>query len=238
MDLALFDLDGTLLATDSDHAFGEYLVRIGWADAEEFRRLNDLFYRQYLAGALDTVAYIDFATKPWRDRDGETLERVLRDFVDEVVRPSLPANAIALVDRHRRAGDQLAIVTATNQFITRPIADLLGVPTLIATELERDAGGRVTGAIRGVPSFREGKVTRVEQWLRELGRGWDDWGRTTFYSDSPNDLPLLERVTHPVATNPNPALAQIARERRWPILKLFEPKANDQEAHQTAAGQG
>ncbi len=225
MNLALFDLDGTLLQTDSDHAFNEHVLRLGWADGAAFRRENDRFYAQYQAGVLDIHAYIDFATRPWRDRRADELAAGLRHFVEQIVRPALPVASADLVQRHRDAGDHLAIITATNDFITRPIADLLGVPTLIATELERDALGRATGAIRGTPSFREGKVTRVQAWLADAGLSLGDFERSWFYSDSTNDLPLLEAVTHPVATNPGTALEQIARERGWQVLKFFEAAA-------------
>ncbi len=221
MNLALFDLDGTLLPIDSDHAFGEFLIDLGWADAEAYRRRNDAFYEQYKAERLDIDDYVDFATAPWRGRDPRELAAASQRFVDEIVRPALRPEALELVQRHRAQGDRLAVVTATNAFITRPIAELFGVPDLIATELQRDAAGRVTGAIRGTPAFREGKVRRVEQWLQQAGHGWDDLGRSVFYSDSTNDLPLLERVSDPVATNPGPALERVARERGWPILNLF-----------------
>lgn len=222
MRLALFDLDGTLLPIDSDHAFGEFLIAQGWADAAEYRRRNDAFYEQYKAERLDIAAYVDFCTAPWRDRPDDVLRAAQRRFVDEVVRPALHPAALALVQRHRDEGDLLALVTATNDFITRPIADLFGVKALIATELERDPAGRVTGAIRGTPSFREGKIVRVDAWLRDRGRRWGDFDDQVFYSDSTNDLPLLERVSQPVATNPGPALEAVARQRQWPILKLFE----------------
>ena len=222
MNLTLFDLDGTLLATDSDHAFGEFLVRKGWADAVQYRRRNDEFFQQYLAGRLDIHAYIEFCTSPWRGRSAADLQRLSADFMEQVVQAALPEASRALVRQHQAAGDVVAIVTATNDFITRPVADLLGVPDLIATELERDAQGHATGAIRGVPAFREGKIVRVQQWLAQRGQSWSDFERTTFYSDSTNDLPLLERVSHPVSTQPGPELARIARERGWPILKLFD----------------
>ena len=222
MRLALFDLDGTLIEKDSDHAFGEHLVACGWADAAEFAAANDRFYQQYLAGALDIDAYIDFATRPWRNRSAAEQAEVLRSFMSEVMRPVLRERSRALVRSHLGAGDRVAIVTATNEFITRPIADAFGVETLIATELERDAGGRVTGRIRGVPSFREGKITRVEQWLATQGTCLADCGDSVFYSDSTNDLALLQAVSEPVATNPGPALEAIARERGWRILRLFE----------------
>lgn len=222
MNLTLFDLDGTLLPTDSDHAFGEYLVQIGWADGEAHRRANDQFYADYLAGRLDMAAYVDFATAPWRHRSAAELAAVTEAFLADVARPALHPAALGLVQRHREAGDLIAIVTATNEFVTRPIAALFGVEHLIATELERDAAGRVTGTIRGVPAFRDGKIARVASWLAGRGTALDRFERCTFYSDSTNDLPLLEHVSHPVATNPVPALAAIAAERGWPVLRLFE----------------
>lgn len=221
MKLALFDLDGTLLPIDSDHAFGEFLIALGWADASEYRRRNDAFYEEYKAGRLDIAAYVDFCTAPWRARAAGELAAVQRRFAEEVARPALRASALELVERHRDAGDLLAVVTATNEFVTRPIAAMFGVDTLIATELARDGAGRATGAIQGIPAFRGGKVERVEQWLGGLGRTWDDFDAQVFYSDSTNDLPLLERVSHPVATNPGPDLESLARLRRWPILRLF-----------------
>jgi HAD superfamily hydrolase (TIGR01490 family) len=221
MNLALFDLDGTLIPKDSDHAFGEFVISLGWADAQDFRRRNDAFYQDYAAGRLDISAYIDFATAPWRNRAPADLARATARFVELVVRPMLPAAAIELVQRHQRAGDLVAVVTATNDFVTRPIAQALGVDQLIATELARDEAGRVTGAIRGVPAFREGKVTRVQHWLAARGQVLEGFSRSVFYSDSTNDLPLLERVSEPVATNPGPALERIALERGWPVLKFF-----------------
>ena len=221
MNLTLFDLDGTLLPKDSDHAFGEFVVQLDWADAQAFKQRNDAFYADYLAGCLDIHAYVDFATSPWRDRSAKDLDRATALFLHEVVQPMLMPSALALVARHREQGDLMAVVTATNDFVTRPIATLLGIDTLIATNLARDASGRVTGAIAGVPCFREGKIDRVHTWLAATGRAMGDFGRCTFYSDSTNDLPLLEHVSHPVATNPGPALERIAQERAWPILKLF-----------------
>jgi len=221
MRLALFDLDGTLLPIDSDHAFGEFMVRLGWADGEAFREANDTFYAQYLAERLDVEAYIRFATACWRDREAAVLAQASERFTREIIAPALRDEALRLVRGHVEAGDRVAIVTATNDFITRPIATLFGVDELIATELQRDAQGRVTGEIHGVPAYREGKVTRVSQWLETQGLRCADFERITFYSDSTNDLPLLRSVSHPVATNPAPALQRIADERGWPILRLF-----------------
>jgi HAD superfamily hydrolase (TIGR01490 family) len=221
MNLALFDLDGTLLKIDSDHAFGEFMVEIGWVDAEVFQRRNDAFYEDYQAARLDIHAYIDFATVPWRERPEREALAMRERFMAERIAPVIDDRALALVRKHQAAGDLVAIVTATNEFITRPIADAFGVADLIAVELARDDNRAVTGAIRGVPSFREGKILRVEEWLARQGLRHADFSRIVFYSDSTNDLPLLEWATHPVATNPGPALAAIAHERGWTVLNLF-----------------
>lgn len=221
MNLALFDLDGTLLPGDSDHAFGEFLIAEGYADGARFRERNDAFYADYQAGRLDIHAYVDFITGDWRELPHDEVAALSARYIAQVIRPMLRPAALALVERHRKAGDLVAIVTATNDFVTRPIAELFSVPALIATVLAHDDCGRVNGRIRGVPAFREGKIERVEAWLRGLGHRLSDFERSTFYSDSPNDLPLLERVSHPVATNPAPTLERIAQERGWPVLRLF-----------------
>ena len=221
MNLALFDLDHTLLPLDSDHEFGEFIVRQGLADAQSYRRRNDEFYRQYCEGTLVLDDYIDFTTSVWRQLDAHAQAQLQEAFMREVIRPAVHAQALELVEQHRQQGDALAIVTATNEFVTRPIADAFGVQDLIAVRLARDAQGRVTGAIDGVPSFREGKIERVEQWLAHRGQKLDQFDRVTFYSDSANDLPLLERVSHPVATNPSGDLEALAQARQWPILRLF-----------------
>jgi len=220
--LTLFDLDGTLIAGDSDHSFGEFMVDIGWADGQAWRRRNDEFYATYVAGALDVHAYVDFATSAWRHRTRQEQADAHARYMREVIGPMLTPQARALVRQHQDAGDLVAIVTATNEFITRPIAEAFGVPELLAIELERDATGAVTGAIKGVPTYQHGKVTRVEQWLDARGAGWDDFDRVSVYSDSINDLPLLERATDPVATNPSAALEAVAAERGWRFLRLFE----------------
>ena len=220
--LTLFDLDGTLIPGDSDHSFGEFMVAIGWADADSWRRRNDAFYASYQAGALDVHAYIDFSTSAWRHRTPQAQADAHARYMREVIAPMITPQARALVKRHQDAGDLVAIVTATNEFVTGPIAQAFGVPDLLAVDLERDAGGAVTGAIRGVPTYQQGKVTRVGQWLAARGAGWDDFARISVYSDSINDLPLMERATDPVATNPSPALATVAAERGWRLLRLFE----------------
>ena len=220
MNLALFDLDHTLLPIDSDHEWGEFLVRSGVVDATEFTRRNDGFFAQYQAGTLDIHDYVRFATQAIRQQ-GATNSIAAHDrFMREIVQKGIKEQALTLVRQHQDAGEQVLIVTATNEFVTRPIAAAFGVSELIAVELERDADGQLTGAIRGTPSFREGKVTRVQQWLSD--RGWDwDTVETTFYTDSLNDLALLEKVTHPVATNPDERLRAIAVARGWRILELF-----------------
>jgi HAD superfamily hydrolase (TIGR01490 family) len=222
VNLTLFDLDGTLIETDSDHAFGEFMVAIGWVDGDAFKRRNDGFYEDYQAARLDIGAYIEFATAPWRHRPAGEALAMRERFMRERMQPAIDRRALALVGGHQDAGDRIAIVTATNEFVTRPIADAFGVDDLIAVELARDDNGAVTGAIRGVPSFREGKIVRVEQWLVAQGLRHADFDRVTVYSDSTNDLPLLEWATHPVATNPGLALATIASERGWPVLHLFK----------------
>lgn len=221
MNLTLFDLDGTLIPHDSDHAFGGFMVDIGWADGEEWRRRNDEFFAEYQAGVLNLDRYIDFASSVWRQRPLAEALAARERFMAEVMAPMLLPQARALVKKHQDAGDLVALVTATNEFVTEPIAAAFGIETLIAVQLERDAQGRYTGRVEGVPSFQAGKITRVEAWLTGLGRQWSDFERIYFYSDSTNDLPLLERVSDPVATNPTPALAKIASERGWPQLTLF-----------------
>ena len=218
--LCLFDLDDTLIPLDSDHAWGEFMIREGWVEESDFRRRNDEVFADYRAGRLDVHAYIRFVTTPLRERTPQEARLAHARFMEEVIEPLHP-RARALVREHQEAGDLVALVTATNEFITGPIAQAFGIEHLIAVRLERDARGTITGRIEGVPSYREGKVTRVEQWLAGQGRQWIDFPRTTVYTDSINDLPLLERATHPVAANPSPALAAVARERGWRILNWF-----------------
>ncbi|HET7792637.1 MAG TPA: HAD family phosphatase [Rhizobacter sp.] len=220
MNLCLFDLDDTLLPLDSDHAWGEFVVRQGWVDAAEFARSNDAFYAQYKAGTLDIHAYIEFATRPWRDRPASEMDAAHQRFMAEVILPLHPA-AAQLVRHHQAQGDLVAIVTATNEFVTAPIGRAFGVEHLLAVELERGPAGNITGRIDGTPSFREGKTVRTQQWLAGLGHRLQDFERISVYSDSANDLPLLELATDPVATNPSAPLEAIARERGWRILRLF-----------------
>ena len=223
--VTFFDLDHTLLTIDSDYAWGVFTTAIGWVDPVEFGQQNEKFYAQYQAGTLDIHDYVRFATAAIKRQGEEKFIEAHQQYMQDVVRPAMTEPALALVRQHVQAQDTVAIVTATNEFITRPVAEAFGVADLIAVELERDSapgsGGWITGEIKGVPSMREGKVVRVGQWLAARNLAWAGI-ETTFYSDSINDLPLLERVNHPVATNPDERLRQIATARGWRILDLFE----------------
>ena len=224
MNLTLFDLDHTLLPIDSDYSWGVFTQAIGWTDPANFARRNDEFYAHYQAGTLDVHDYVAFATEAVRRQGAAKAALAHADFMRTVVQPVIQVQALDLVRSHQRAGDEVVIVTATNEFVTRPIAQAFGVSELIAVELEREldsAGDNwITGKIRGVPSFREGKVTRVDQWLKQRNLRWADV-HVTFYTDSINDLSLLEKVNTPVATNPDAKLRAIALEQGWRILELF-----------------
>ncbi|QIL81159.1 HAD family hydrolase [Diaphorobacter sp. HDW4A] len=218
--LALFDLDHTLLPLDSDFEWGEFSIRIGWADKEAFGRRNQAFFDDYLAGRLDVHDYVRFATEAVRLRGEADAARAHEQFMNEVIRPAIKPAALDLLRSHHEAGDEIVMITATNEFVTAPIAKELGVKNLIAVQLARDENGWITGEIDGIPSMREGKVQRMEAWLKERELGWTDV-ECTFYSDSMNDVPLLEKVEHPVATNPDPRLRALAQQRGWRILDLF-----------------
>ena len=194
---------------------------MGWCDPGHFKTRNDAFYAHYQAGTLDVHAYVRFATEAIRLRGPDQALAAREEFLRRVIDPAIRREALDLVAGHRDAGDQVVIVTATNEFVTRPIADRFGVQELIAVNLQRDAGGWITGEIEGVPSMRAGKVTRMTEWLAQRGLDWPDVD-ATFYSDSLNDLPLLEQVRQPVATNPDPRLRRLAAERGWRILDLFD----------------
>jgi HAD superfamily hydrolase (TIGR01490 family) len=221
MRLALFDLDHTLLPIDSDYAWGVFTQDIGWCDPVMFKERNDEFYEHYKAGTLDIRDYVRFATEAVRLRGPAEAQAAHARFMQTVIEPAIRSEALALVRRHQAAGEQLVIVTATNEFVTRPIARVFGIDELIAVELERGPDGWITGEVAGIPSAREGKVERVAQWLAARQLGWADV-EATFYSDSTNDLALLEAVDHPVATNPDVRLRAIAAERGWRILDLFK----------------
>ncbi len=216
MSLAIFDLDNTLIAGDSDYLWGQYLSEIGAVDGEQYRREHDRFYQEYLEGVLDIHAFLRFQLEPLAKNNVNTLHRWRRRFLEEKIQPILLPKAVELLDRHKRAGDTLLIITATNRFITEPIAGVLGVEHLIATEPEFKEGG-YTGEVAGLPSYAAGKVDRLQTWLEEHDQ---DLQGSWFYSDSHNDLPLLEIVTHPVAVDPDPILQQKSLDRDWPVISL------------------
>jgi HAD superfamily hydrolase (TIGR01490 family) len=214
--LAIFDLDNTLLGGDSDHGWGEFLVSRGLVDEQHFRDSNDRFYHQYTTGELDIHAYLAFALEPLTQHSVEQLQAWHAEFMRDIVAPMRLAKADALLAEHRARGDYLLIITATNAFVTRSIAASLGVDDIIATEPELK-NSRYTGRIVGTPSFREGKVTRLNEWLQAHTY---DLATASFYSDSLNDLPLLEMVGKPVAVDPDATLRATAIERGWPVISL------------------
>lgn len=218
MALAIFDLDNTLLNGDSDYLWGRFLAEQGRVDGEAYERENHRFYEEYKSGQLDIREFLAFSLRPLSEIPLPELTELHRRFMAQEIRPRITAAARALLDKHRARDDFLLIITATNRFITEPIAKELGVDELLATDPEQ-IDGRYTGQVSGIPCFREGKVQRLEQWLKQSGQNLaDSW----FYSDSHNDLPLLERVPHPVAVDPDETLADHASARGWPILSLRE----------------
>jgi HAD superfamily hydrolase (TIGR01490 family) len=217
--LTLFDLDNTLIAGDSDYTWAQYLIDLGAVDGEEYTRRNEAYYRDYLAGRLDIHEFLDFQLGPLARHSVDQLLAWREAFVRERVQPLLLPDARRLVAQRLQAGDLVAIVTATNSFVTRPIADAFGVGHLVATEPEFERG-RYTGRVAGIPAFREGKIARVEAWLGGLGRHLANFDESWFYTDSRNDLPLLGAVTHPVAVDPDPVLRQHAVDAGWPVLSL------------------
>ena len=218
--LTLFDLDHTLLPIDSDQSWGRFTTQVGWTSKEDFLVKNEAFYQDYCRGELDIHAYVRFATQTIRDK-GEALSYAMRErFIQEVIAPHIKPEALSLVSEHQARGEEVVIITATNEWVTRPIADLFGVKELIALQLSRDPSGWITGEIEGTPTLGAGKLTRLQQWLTERGSSLSDF-KTTFYSDSINDAPLLGAVNFPVATNPDDALRALATQNGWPILELF-----------------
>ncbi|ABC29847.1 Phosphoserine phosphatase [Hahella chejuensis KCTC 2396] len=222
MSLALFDLDNTLLAGDSAQAFSEFLTAQDEIPTpHNFLQRNQAFMDDYEAGALDFNAYMSYTLAPLVGLPPTQLQTLIRAYVDTHINAMIPARALALLDEHRRAGDEIAIVSATGAHLVAPIAERLGAPHVLAVDIEiRD--GVITGSLIGTPTFREGKVTRVQAWAAQ--HGWD-YQDAAFYSDSHNDLPLLEAVRRPVAVDPDPVLRRIAVERGWEILSLRDEKA-------------
>ncbi len=218
--LALFDLDNTLLGGDSDYLWGRFLVEQGIVDADEYEVANRRFYADYRQGKLDIAAFLEFALKPLSQHPVEFLYALRERFVREKIVPLILPAARALVEYHRRRGELLAIVTATNAFVTEPIAKLFGIEHLLATQPEFKHG-RYTGKFEGIPCFKQGKVLQLKEWLKDKKLTLE---KAVFYSDSHNDLPLLEQVGYPVAVDPDPVLGKIAKQRAWPILSLRRAK--------------
>ncbi|KFE55798.1 HAD family hydrolase [Pseudomonas syringae] len=216
MRLALFDLDNTLLGGDSDHAWGDYLCERGILDTATYKTRNDEFYQDYLAGTLDLTAYLNFTLEILGRTAMAQLDEWHRDFMRDCIEPIMLPKALELIAKHREAGDRLVVITATNRFVTAPIVAQLGIDTLLATECEI-IDGRYSGRTTDVPCFREGKVTRLNRWLEENQLSLEG---SYFYSDSLNDLPLLEQVANPVAVDPDPKLRAEAESRGWPVITL------------------
>jgi len=216
LNLAIFDLDNTLLSGDSDYLWGEFLTEQGLVDAEHYQRENDRYYEQYKAGTLDIYEFLRFSLKPLTEHNLATLNSLHRQFMQEKIRPIMLPASYDLINKHKQAGDLVLIITATNRFVTEPIAQAFGVQHLIATEPEL-VDHHYTGNVTGIPCFQQGKVERLRQWLDQTGHSLTgSW----FYSDSHNDIPLLSLVSHPVAVDPDPALRHHAAEKGWLITSL------------------
>ena len=219
MNLAIFDLDNTLLNGDSDYNWSLFLIKKGILDQSIYEQQNEEFFKDYQTGSLDIDAYAEFQFKPLRENERFFLNDLRDEYVATIIRPMITEKAKDLVNEHRSQGYQLLIITATNSFITKPIAALFGIEELIGTDLE-EINNQFTGKIKGVASFQEGKVTRLNQWLDEKHLTLAQFDKTFFYSDSKNDLPLLRIVSHPVAVNPDATLNTEAKKNNWPIMSL------------------
>lgn len=216
MGLALFDLDNTLIAGDSDYLWGCFLVEQGIVDGTHYERENRRFYDQYRVGELDIYEFLDFQLRPLAEHGLASLQQWRKQYVEEKISPILLPKAHELIDRHRQQGDTLVVITATNRFITAPIVELYDIPHLLATEPELQ-DEQYTGKVAGTPCFQDGKVERLGDWLADNQQSLDN---SWFYSDSHNDLPLLNKVTHPVAVDPDEILEQHARDHDWPVISL------------------
>ena len=219
MNLALFDLDNTILAGDSDYNWSRFLIQEGYLDGAIHAEKNEKFYADYKAGTLDIYAFVEFQFKPLARNPRSILNQLLKKYVEEVIKPMITEKAYALVRKHREEGDLLIVITATNSFITKPIAALFGIENLIGTDPE-EKDGEFTGKVSGLPSFKEGKVTRLEAWLKNKNLSLADFKKSYFYSDSHNDLPLMQKVTHPVAVDSDDILTEYAKSKGWPQISL------------------
>ncbi|MDC0423245.1 HAD-IB family hydrolase [Methylophilaceae bacterium] len=219
MKLAIFDLDNTLLNGDSDYNWSLFLIQHGVLDADTYKERNEQFFKEYQSGNLDVYAYCEFQFKTLKDNSRELLDELRADYVNTIIKPMITKEAKDLVESHRKENHKLLIITATNSYITRPIADLFDIEDLIGTDLE-ELNGQFTGKVSGLPSFQEGKITRLNLWLDKRGIKFQELEKTFFYSDSMNDIPLLEKVSNPVAVNPDETLQKKAIKENWPIIQL------------------
>ena len=219
MNLALFDLDNTILAGDSDYNWSRFLIQEGYLDDAIHAEKNEKFYADYKAGTLDIYAFVEFQFKPLARNPRIVLNQLLKKYVEEVIKPMITEKARALVKRHQDEGDLIIVITATNSFITKPIAELFGIENLIGTDPE-EKEGEFTGKVSGLPSFKEGKVTRLEAWLKNKNLSLASFEKSYFYSDSHNDLPLMQKVTHPVAVDSDDVLSEYAKSKGWPQISL------------------
>lgn len=220
MALAIFDLDNTLLRGDSDYLWGMYLIDKGAVDEESHQRENERFYQEYIKGQMDIMAFLRFQLAPLARIPLPELLQMRKDYIENFIKPIITEQALELVNKHRQQGDVLLIITATNDFVTRPIADLFDIDDLIATNAELK-NNQYTGAVSGTPCFQKGKISRLREWLDETGH---DMQGSWFYSDSHNDLPLLQEVDNPVAVNPDPTLAKYAQRAGWKVITLADPE--------------
>jgi HAD superfamily hydrolase (TIGR01490 family) len=219
MNLALFDLDNTLLAGDSDYQWGQFLIEEGVLDGATHTERNDQFYQDYKDGKLDIMAFLEFQLKPLATHPRSQLDAWHERYMARKVRPMMTDKARALIEQHRSAGDLMVVITATNSFVTGPIAREYGVEHLIATDPEQ-LNGEFTGRVFGTPSFQQGKVTRLIEWLSARGQSLQDFAESWFYSDSHNDLPLMKVVSRPVAVDADPQLTEFAKANNWPLMSL------------------
>jgi HAD superfamily hydrolase (TIGR01490 family) len=219
LNLALFDLDNTILAGDSDYNWSRFLIQEGYLDGAIHAEKNEKFYADYKAGTLDIYAFVEFQFKPLARNPRTVLNQLLKKYVEEVIKPMITEKARALVKRHQEEGDLIIVITATNSFITKPIAELFGIENLIGTDPE-EKEGEFTGKVSGLPSFKEGKVTRLEAWLKNKKLSLASFEKSYFYSDSHNDLPLMQKVTHPVAVDSDDVLSEYAKSKGWPQISL------------------
>ena len=219
MNLAIFDLDNTLLNGDSDYNWGLFLAREGFVNQKSHQSMNEKFYADYNAGKLDIYEFTEFQFQFFKNNPRKLLDKLLARYIDEVAEAMITKKARNLVAEHRDNGDKLLIITATNSYITKPIGNLLGIDDLIGTDLE-EVAGEFTGKVKGIPSFKEGKIDRLNLWLKHKELTFESFERTFFYSDSQNDLPLLRIVSNPVAANPDQILEKEAFKNKWPIIFL------------------